>query len=155
MVSKKKTAAMAAMILSGATWLAAPVHAGSNFPPVEGTVYSMISPATDGCPELNWQIRVGPKNSLVGMVAQDGMRDIWRVTGTFKDDRSFQLHGQELGGAQRIADVNGYVRELDGSLTFTAGNFSGPSACNNKSVWVRWFRDGNGYNPNPVVGGGG
>jgi hypothetical protein len=154
MISKLKTAAVAVALISGAAWLAAPAQA-DNFPPVEGTVYSTISPASDGCPELNWQVRVGPNNSLMGMVAQDGMKDIWRVTGSFKNDRSFQLHGQELGGAQRTGDVSGYVRESDGSLAFTVGNISGPSTCNNKSVWVRWFRNGNSYDPNVTDAGGG
>jgi hypothetical protein len=154
MVSKLKSGAIAAAIISGVAWLAAPVQAADNFPPTEGTVYSTLSPATDGCPVLNWQVRVGPGNSLVGMVAQDGMKDIWRVTGSFKADRSFQLHGQELGGAQRTGDVNGYIRASDGSLTFTLGNISGPSKCNNKSVWVRWFRNGNTYDPNVGARGG-
>jgi hypothetical protein len=154
MVSKLKNAAVAVALISGAAWLAAPAQS-ANFPPVEGTVYSTISPASDGCPELNWEVRVGPNNSLTGFVAQDGMKDIWRVTGAFKDDRSFQLHGQEIGGAQRTGDVNGIVRDSDGSLSFTVGNISGPSTCNNKSVWVRWFRDGNVYNPNVTTNGGG
>jgi hypothetical protein len=154
MVSKLKSGAIAAAIISGVAWLAAPVQAADNFPPTEGTVYSTLSPATDGCPVLNWQVRVGPGNSLVGMVAQDGMKDIWRVTGSFKADRSFQLHGQELGGAQRTGDVNGYIRASDGSLTFTLGKLSGPSKCNNKSVWVRWFRYGNTYDPNVGARGG-
>ena len=154
MVSKPKNATLAAALISGVAWFATPAHA-ENFPPAEGTVFTTMSPATDGCPELNWQVRVGPNNSLMGIVAQDGMKDIWRVSGSFKGDRSFQLHGQELGGAQRTGDVNGYVRESDGSLTFTVGNISGPSTCNNKSVWVRWYRDGNAYNPNVTAGGGG
>jgi hypothetical protein len=84
------------------------------------------------------------------------MKDIWRVAGSFKADRSFQLHGQEIGGAQRTGDVNGYVRASDGSLTFTVGNITGPSKCNNKSIWVRWFRHGNGYSANVYdVGGSG
>ena len=69
MVSKLKNAAIAAALISGAAWFAAPARA-DNFPPTEGTVYSTISPATDGCPELNWQVRVGPNSSLAGMVAQ-------------------------------------------------------------------------------------
>jgi len=153
MVSKTKIAAIAT-IISGAAWIVAPAQA-APFPPEEGTVYSTISPASDGCPELNWQVRVGPQNSLDGMVEQNGMREIWRVTGSFKSDRSFHLNGQELGGAQRTGTVDGYVRDSDGSLIFTVGNISGPSTCNNKSVWVRWFRDGNAYNPNlPDAGGG-
>jgi len=148
MVSKLKSAAVAAALISGVAWLASPAQADS-FPPVEGTVYSTISPAAGACPELNWQVRVGPNNSLMGIVAQDGMKDIWRVSGSFKDDRSFQLHGQELGGAQRTGDVSGYVRESDGSLTFTLGNITGTS------VWVRWFRNGNAYDPTGGSAGGG
>ena len=154
MVSKLKNATVVAALASGVAWLAVPAHA-DNFPLAEGTVLSTISPATDGCPELNWQVRVGPNNSLAGMVAQDGMKDIWRLTGSFKADQSFQLHGQELGGAQRTGDVNGYVRESDGSLTFTVGNISGGSTCNNKSVWVRWYRNGTGYDPHVYSGGNG
>jgi hypothetical protein len=156
MVSKLKSVAVAAALISGVAWLSAPAQAADNFPPVEGTVYATISPATDGCPELNWTLRVGPNSSLTGIVAQDGMKDIWRVTGSFKADRSFQLHGQEIGGAKRTGDVNGYVRASDGSLTFTVGNITGPSKCNNKSIWVRWFRNGNGWSANVYdVGGSG
>ena len=45
----------------------------------------------------------------------------------------------------RQRDVNGYVRESDGSITFTAGDITGPSRCDGNSVRVRWFRKGNGY----------
>lgn len=83
------------------------------------------------------------------------MKDIWRVTGSFKADRSFQLHGQVLDGAQRTGEVNGYIRDSDGSLSFTLGNITGASTCNNKSVWVRWFRNGNAYEPSGGASGGG
>jgi hypothetical protein len=153
MVSKLKTAAVAVALVSGVAWLAAPAQA-DNFPLTEGTVLSTISPATDGCPELSWQVRVGPNNSLVGVVAQDVMKDIWKVSGSYKADRSFHLNGQELGGARRTGTVDGYVRESDGSLIFTISNMSGPSQCNNKSVWVRWYRNGNGYDLRGSAGGG-
>jgi hypothetical protein len=154
MVSKLKNAAVAAALISGAVWLAAPAQA-ANWPPVEGTVYTTTSPATNGCPELTWHVRVGPNNSLTGMVGRDGMNEIWKVTGSYKADHSFHLNGQELGGAQRTNTVDGYVRESDGSLIFTVGNMTGPSTCNNKSVWVRWFRHGNAYDPNLGAAGGG
>ena len=154
MVSKLKSAVVAAVLLSGVAWLAAPAYA-DKFPPLEGTVYSTISPAVDGCPELSWHVRVGPNNSLTGMVGRDGMNEIWKVSGSYKADRSFHLNGQELGGAQRTGTVDGYVRASDGSLIFTISNMSGPSKCNNKSVWVRWFRNGNAYDPNLGAGGGG
>jgi hypothetical protein len=154
MILRKQSAVIAAALISGTAWMASLAQAGAPFPPLEGTVLSTISPATDGCPDLNWTVAVGPNDTLNGIVAQDGMKDIWRVTGSFKADRSFHLNGQELGGAQRTGTVDGYVRESDGSLIFTIGNISGASTCNNKSVWVRWFRDGNGYSPDVYDRGG-
>ena len=155
MTSKKKSAAIALAFIAGAAWIATPAWAKSKFPPIEGTFYSTISPAANGCPELSWQVRVGPNSTLTGMVGVDGLNDIWRVTGSFKPDRSFHLDGQELGGAQRTGTVDGYVRESDGSLIFTVGNISGTSTCNNKSVWIQWFRNGLGYRPYSAGGGGG
>jgi hypothetical protein len=136
MTLRKRSAVIAAAAISGTAWMMSPAQAAAPFPPVEGTVLSTISPATDGCPELNWTVAVGPNSTLTGMVAQDGMKDIWRVTGSFKADRSFHLSGHELGGAQRTGAVDGYVRESDGSLVFTFGNISGPSKCNNRPVWA-------------------
>jgi hypothetical protein len=147
MISRKQSAAIAAALIAGPVWMAQPARAAAPFPPQEGTVLSSLSPATDGCPELNWTVEVGSGSSLNGVVAQNGMKDIWRVTGSFKSDRSFHLDGQEVAGAKRTGTVDGYVRESDGSLVFKIGNISGSSACNNRSVWVRWFRNGNGYSP--------
>jgi hypothetical protein len=153
-ILRKQSALIAAALISGTVWMASPAQAGAPFPPTEGTVLSMISPATNGCPDLNWTVEVAPDSTLSGTVAQDGMRDIWRVTGVFKADRSFHLDGQEPGGARRTGTVDGYVRESDGSLIFTIGNISGSSARDNRSVWVQWFRNGNGYSPYTDVDGG-
>ena len=65
MVSKLKNAAIMAVLVSGAAWLATPARA-DNFPPPEGMVHTMISPATDGCPEMSWHVRVGPKQQPGG-----------------------------------------------------------------------------------------
>lgn len=156
MISRKQSAVIVAALISGTAWLASPAWAAASFPPAEGTVLSTLSPATAGCPELNWTVAVGPNSTLKGVVAQDGMKDLWRVTESFKPDRSFHLNGKELGGAQRTGTVDGYVRDSDGSLVFTIGNISGPSTCNNRSVWVQWYRNGNAYSPTVLsVGGGG
>jgi hypothetical protein len=76
------------------------------------------------------------------------------VTEVVKADRSFRLDGQEPDGGRRTGTVDGYVRGSDGSLIFTIGNISGSSACDNQSVRVRWFRNGNGYGPYTCSDGG-
>jgi hypothetical protein len=153
-IDKTSAAIMAVALISGVAGNASQARAAAPFPPVEGTVFSTHSPATAGCPELDWHVWVGPNSSLTGMVGLEGMNDMWRLSGTFAADRSFHLTGKEISGAQRTATVDGSVRASDGSLIFTIGNISGQSACNNKSVWVPWFRNGNSYDPNGSAGGG-
>ena len=153
-ILRKQSAVIAAALISGTVWMASPAQAVAPFPSSEGTVLSTISPATNGCPDLNRTVEVAPDSTLNGTVAQVGMRDIWRVTGVFKADRTFHLDGQELGGARRTGTVDGYVRGSDGSLILTIGKISGSSTCDNRSVWVRWFRNGNGYSPYTCSDGG-
>jgi hypothetical protein len=126
-----------------------------RFTPQEGMVYSTHSLAKGDCPELFWHVTVGPKMTLLGMVAHGGMQDIWRLSGTYSPEHTFHLDGQELGGTQRTGSVDGKVR-ADGSLIMTIGDISGPSPCANKSIYLPWFRDGNDFDPNSsFVGGGG
>jgi len=90
------------------------------------------------------------------MVGLEGMQHLWKLAGSFKADRTFLMNGQEVGGQQRTGTVNGSVRESDGSLIFRLGNISGPPGpCNDKVIWIRWFRHGNSYDPNAGTGGGG
>jgi hypothetical protein len=154
MISRKQSAVIAAALISGTAWMASPAQCAAPLPE-EGTVLSTLSPAVNGCPALNWVVEVGPNNTLNGTVSQMGKRDVWQVTGSFKADRSFHLDGKELDGAQRTGAVDGYVRDSDGSLVFTVGDISGPSTCNNRSVWVRWYRNGDGYSAMPYGSGGG
>jgi len=120
--------------------------------PKEGMVYSTHSPAVDQCPELFWHVWVGPKKTLRGTVDRGDNVNIWRLKGTYTPDHTFHLDSQELGGAQRTGAVDGRVLE-NGSLVMTLGNISGPSACEGKSIYVPWFRDGNDFNPFDQGGG--
>jgi hypothetical protein len=153
MISRKQRAVIAAALISGTAWMASPAQAAAPLPK-EGTVLTMLSPATNGCPALNWVVKVGPNDTLNGTVSEMDRTDVWRVTGSFKADRTFHLVGKELNGAQRTGAVDGYVRDSDGSLIFTVGDISGPSTCNNRSVWVQWYLHGDGYAAIPYGGGG-
>ena len=142
--------AVAAALLMAGAW--SPAMAQTT--PVEGTVYSTHTPKMGDCPALDWHVAVGPKNTLTGMVATDGMKNIWRITGTFNAQHKFRLEGQEVGGAQRTGAVEGEIRP-DGSLNAAMGGFSSASPCEKKSVYIPWFRNGNNaYDPAPRAGGG-
>lgn len=152
MLTTKITAIMAAGIFL-CDFAANPVL-GALVTPQEGMVYSAHSPSIGGCPEMDWHVRVGPNHTLTGMVATDGMQRIWNLSGSYTPDHKFHLNGKETGGALRTGTVDGQVRP-NGSLVLTMGNISGPSPCNNKTVYLPWFRDGNAYDPNAGAGGGG
>lgn len=153
----KSSAMLAGALLLGGAWSGAfaqntPTPGGM---PVEGTVYSTHSPAKDGCPALDWHVAVGPNRTLSGMVATDNMKDVWRMNGSLLPDRKFHLDGHEVGGAQRTGTVDGQVQP-NGALVMTLGNITGSSPCNNKTIYVRWFRNGNNaYDPNEAQGGEG
>jgi hypothetical protein len=123
MISRKQCAVIATALISGTAWMASPAQAAAPLPK-EGTVLTMLSPATNGCPALNWVVKVGPNDTLNGTVSEMDRTDVWRVTGSFKADRTFHLVGKELTGAQRTGAVDGYVRDSDGSLVFTVGDIS-------------------------------
>jgi hypothetical protein len=147
-----KTAAIlvAGVLLAGTTG-----HSALAQMAPEGTVYSAHTPKLGGCPALDWHLAVGPNHTLDGMVGVQGMQEIWRVSGSSTPDRHFHLTGQEMGGQQRTGTVDGEVLP-NGTLELTMGNITGPSnPCNNKSVYIRWFRNGNAYSRNGTAGGGG
>ncbi len=158
----KKTiaaAAFAGALLTGALPRLA-LAEDARVVPTEGMVYSTHSNAIGECPALDWHVVVGPNKSLSGFVSQSGMKDIWRVNGTYTGtgDHRFHLDAKEMGGAQRTGTVEGQVQP-NGALAMTLGNLSGPSPCADKTVYIRWFRNGNAYDVNngsaPGGSGGG
>lgn len=145
---------LAAGTISAFGWTAARAQAAPLKPPAEGTVYTVHSPATNGCPQLDWHVVVGENSTLSGMVSTDHMKSIWMMTGSFTDDRKFHMNGKEQGGAQRSGGVDGMIQP-NGSLVATMRDISGPSACNNVTLYIPWFRNGNAYDPANGVGGAG
>jgi hypothetical protein len=153
MVSLKSGVVIAAVaLLSGAAANAQKAPAYLQ----EGTVYSAHSPARNGCPSLDWHISVGPKDTLSGIISTEGAEPhAFSVTGGIGTDRTFHLNGKEIGGTARTATMDGKVR-ADGVLVATMSNFSGPSPCADKTVYIRWFRGGNDpYDPGKGSASGG
>jgi hypothetical protein len=81
-----------------------------------GGVYILHSPHQGTCPELDWHVVVGVNGSLAGMISWDDMKSLARVSGTLRTQtRTFHLTATEVGGAGRIAIVDGTVSP-DGQL---------------------------------------
>jgi hypothetical protein len=151
---KSGIAIVAGVLLSGAAWNAALAQAGPAYLQ-EGTVYTAHSPARNGCPSLDWHIWVGPQDTLSGMISTEGVTaKAFSMTGGIGADKTFHLAGKEIGGTGRTGVVDGKVRD-DGVLMATLSQISGPSPCNDKTVYIKWFRGGNDpYDPSKGVAGG-
>jgi hypothetical protein len=77
------------------------------------------------------------------------------VNGGIGPDRTFHLTGTDLAGTGRTGVVDGTVRS-DGVLVATMSKISGPSPCNDKTVYIKWFRGGNDpYDPGKGAASGG
>ena len=151
-INKKAAAIM--LLFGGAPGL--PAHADTRITPVEGMVYSVHTEETGGCPALDWHVAVGPKDTLAGMVSQQNGRSIWKVSGTYTADHTFHLAANEACGQQRTGSVDGEFRP-DGSLALKLSHLSSPSPCDDKTIYVPWYkyRNGNAYDTNVGGGGGG
>ena len=70
------------------------------------------------------------------MIGVDNLKAIFAVTGKYDAAKKFLLDGNEVGGT-RTGAINGEVRE-DGVMVATLGGLPVGSACQGKSVYVRW-----------------
>jgi hypothetical protein len=118
----------------------------SNFAPQEGTVLSTHIPASGNCPITKWQFGIGPHATVQGRVDVSGSSIPWRLSGTYDSHGTFHLHGQELGGAERSGAIDAQVQS-DGSLTMRIATINDPSPCDNRTVYLPWFRNGNDFDP--------
>jgi hypothetical protein len=116
-----------------------------------GTVLSTHTPETDVCPISEWHLWIGPHDTVHGTIAEDGTNNALRVSGTYDSHGTFHLTGGELGGTDRAATVDAQVQS-DGSMIFRMTNIDDPSQCNNRTVYLLWFRNGNDFGPPPVGG---
>jgi hypothetical protein len=101
-----------------------------------GKVYAFHTKVVVGCPALDWHVVIGENNTLFGVTGLEDMKTMFAVTGTFDASRKFHLDGKEIGGP-RTAALNGVVRE-NGVMVATLGGLPVGSACQGKSVYVRW-----------------
>jgi hypothetical protein len=146
-IRKVNAAAMTALLLSCVGLNVAPAQVtGQAFP---GRVYSMDTPAVGDCPSLDWHIVVGKNNTLTGMIGANDMQTVFRVTGSYNAEKAFHLTGTEVGGT-RTAAINGQIQN-DGQMAASLGGLPVGSACQGKTVYVRW----NNPVDNFTAGGGG
>jgi hypothetical protein len=111
----------------------------------KGVLYAFhTGPVTGGCPGLDWHITLGADNSLVGFVAWNQGKQIAKLEGALRKDRTFEMAAQEVGGQGRKATVKGTA---SGDYINAQINGSG-TACDGDNLTVPRVQGGTG-------GGGG
>jgi hypothetical protein len=130
---------------------ALPAHADipSRYALQDGTVLSTHTPATEACPLTWWQLRIGPGQSVRGLIGEEGWNKAWHLSGTYDSHGTFHLNDQERAGT-----VDAQVQS-NGSLSMRMTNVGDQSQCFNRTVYLPWFRNGNDFNPYLNDGGGG
>ena len=153
--ARKSGPFLAAAVLSAVAWNAAVAQPAPAYLK-EGAVYSVHSIAQHGCPTLDWHIWVGPQDTLQGMISTEGVTpNAYAVKGAIGPNRTFHLDGKQIGGAGATGSVDGTVRD-DGTLVATMSKLAPSSPCNDKTVYVKWFRRGNdAYDSSRGAAGGG
>jgi hypothetical protein len=138
MVTKKRSAAvtavMAGALLAGVGWNIASAQVTGQ--PFVGRVYTLHTKSVGGCPSMDWHIVVGDNNTLSGMIAVDNMKTVFRVTGSYEAGKSFRLDGKQVDG-NRTGAINGRI-DPTGTMEATLGGLPVGSACQGKTVYVRW-----------------
>jgi hypothetical protein len=91
---------------------------------------------------MDWHIVRGNNGTLNGMVAMDDMKTVFRVNGSLSG-ANFHMDGHEVGGT-RTGALNGQLQS-DGRLAMTFGGLPVGSACQGKTVYIK-FRPPENYN---------
>src|SRR5258708_3676105 len=145
--AKLASISMGLLIASRAS-LAAHADIPSRYVLQDGTVLSTHTPATEACPLTWWQLRIGPGQSVRGLIGEEGWIKVWHLSGTYDSHGTFHLNDQE-----RVGTVDAQVQS-DGSLSMRMTNAGDQSQCSNRTVYLLWFRNGNYFDPYLNVGGG-
>jgi hypothetical protein len=117
----------------------------SNYTLRDGTVLSTHIPATGDCPTTQWQLWIGSQGTVRGTVAA-GRTTLWRLSGTYDSHGTFHLQGHETGSAGRAGTVDAQVQS-DGPLTMRLATTGDTSSCDNRTIYLPWFRNGNDFDP--------
>jgi len=79
------------------------------------------------------------------MVGTDDMKVVFRLTGTRNPtNKTFQMAGHEVGGANRPGALNGQVQS-DGRIAISLGGLPVGSACQGKTVYLKWVSPYDAY----------
>ncbi len=84
---------------------------------------------------MDWHLVRMANNTLTGMVGMDDMKTVFRVSGAISG-ANFTLNGTEIGGT-RTGALNGQLQS-DGRIAMTFGGLPGGSACQGKTVYIRF-----------------
>lgn len=154
MTSTPKMAAIAAaMLLSCGAATVARADIPSGFAPQEGTVLSTHIPGDNVCPTTEWHLTTGPSDTVHGSIYVEGTNSLWGLAGTYDSHGTFHLSDRERGGADRTGTVDAQLQS-DGSLILRMATVGDASPCDNRTVYLPWFRNGNDFDPNGGVAGG-
>ena len=134
-VNKLLGTVLAGALLSCAGWNLAHAQAPAKSWGAPGTSYALHSNAAGDCPAMDWHIVRGDAGKLTGMVAMDDMKTVFRLTGTI-EGANFHMDGTELNGT-RTGSLNGQLQS-DGRLAMTLGGLPVGSACQGKTVYIKF-----------------
>jgi hypothetical protein len=108
-------------------------------------LYVLHSPASGGCPALDWHVTVASDGAMSGIVGWKDMEHLARVSGTAnRQDHTLKMTATEIGGQSRTAEITGAI-EGNGYLNV---NIHG-SGVNCTGVVVPYWLP-----PKGIVGGG-
>ena len=154
MTSTPKMAAIAvAMLLSCGAATVARADIPSGFAPAEGTVLSTHIPGDNVCDTSEWHLAIGSNDTVRGSFGIEGTNSIWGLAGTYDSQGTFHLSDREQGGAKRAGTVDAQLQS-NGSLVLRMATPGDASACDNRTVYLPWFRNGNDYDQGGGVAGG-
>jgi hypothetical protein len=125
----------------------------SGYSPQAGTVLSTHIPGDNVCPTTQWRLTIGPSDTVMGSFGVGGTDSIWRLTGTYDSHGTFHLSDREPGGAGQTGTVDAQLQS-DGSLSLRMTTPGDASPCDNRVVYLPWFRGGNDFDPNGGASGG-
>lgn len=138
----KMTAIAVAMLLACGASTIAGADIPSSYAPEEGTVLSTHIPGDAVCPTTEWRLEIGPSDTVIGSFGVRGTESVWPLSGTYDSHGTFHLRDREPGGAEKTGTVDAQLQS-NGSLVLRMTTPGDASPCDNRTVYLPWFRNGN------------
>ena len=110
-------------------------------------------PGNNVCPTTEWRLMIGPSDTVMGSFGVEGTDSVWNLTGTYDSHGTFHLSDHEPGGAGKAGTVDAQLQS-NGSLALRMATPGDASPCDNRTVYLPWFRRGNDFDQGEGVAGG-